>query len=176
MAETIQISLDEGDNFISFPANSADNFGTILAGSGIKNNILKFIKYHPILGEIPITDSDYIEEGIGYYLYITISGNIIYDSTGEYIVTFESFKSKILKGWNLLATGNNTLILPNWCNVLDANTSLPVTQLDPKKAYWVNYDDCIEPIFTIGSAITAITVISTVLFTYWLLKEFKIVK
>jgi len=58
MVAPIQISLNEGDNFISFPANSADNFGTILTGSGIKDNILKFVKYHPILGEIPIDDSE----------------------------------------------------------------------------------------------------------------------
>ena len=173
---TIEIPITEGDNYISFPASSADNFGTILTSSIMKDKITKFIKYNPILLEIPITDSDHIEEGVGYYLYSTIPGNIIYNSTGNYLITFDNFKSKILKGWNLLATGNNTLTLPSWCQVLDASTSMPVIILEPKKAYWVNFTDCIKPTFDINSALTIIGAVGTILFTIYLLKEFKIIK
>src|SRR3990167_8117051 len=107
-----EIILTEGYNFISFPSASANTFGDILTPSTIKDKITKFVKFHPILGEIPITDSDYIEEGIGYRLYITMPGSIIYDSIGDYYITFDQLKSRILKGWNLLATGNNTITIP----------------------------------------------------------------
>lgn len=167
-----EIVLTEGDNFISFPSTSADTFGDILTSSMIKDKITKFVKYHPILGEIPVTDSDFIEEGIGYYLYITIPGSIIYDSTGDYYITFNQLKSRILKGWNLLATGNNTITLPSWCNVIEANTGIHVSQLEPMKAYWINYDDCLQPTF---NTLYIIGAIGTVLFTIYLLREFRII-
>jgi hypothetical protein len=171
----ITIPLVQGDNYISFPSSSADTIGDILTSSTIKDKITKFAKFHPILGQIPIIDSDHIEEGIGYYLYITIPGSIIYDSTGDYYTTLGRFESRILKGWNLLATGSNTLILPSWCNVIDANTGIPATQLEPTKAYWINYDDCTQPRFTAGSALYFIGAIGTVLFTVYLLREFRII-
>ena len=171
----ITILLNEGNNYISFPSSSTSTIGDILTSSTIKDKITKFIKYHPILGEIPITDSDYIEEGIGYYLYITISGIIIYNGITDYQITFDQLKSRILNGWNLLATGNNILILPSWCNVIDANTGLPVTQLEPANAYWINFTDCIKPTFGTGSALYIIGAIGTILFTIYLLKEFRII-
>ena len=171
----ITIPLSEGYNYISFPSSSVNTIGDILTSSTIKDNITKFIKYHPILGEIPITDSDYIEEGIGYYLYITISGSMIYDSITDYQVTFNQLKSRILKGWNLLATGNNILILPSWCNVVEANTGLPATQLEPTKAYWINYDECLQPTFGAESVLYFIGAVGTVLFTIYLLREFRII-
>lgn len=170
-----EIVLTEGYNFISFPSASADTFGDILTSSTIKDKITKFIKYHPILGEIPVTDSDYIEEGIGYYISITIPGSIIYDSIGDYYITFDQLKSKILKGWNLLATGNNTIILPSWCNVIEANAGIHTNQLKPMKAYWINYDDCLQPTFNTESALYVIAAIGTVLFTIYLLREFRII-
>lgn len=170
-----KIDLTEGDNFISFPSASADSFGDIFTSSTIKDEITKFVKYHPILGEIPVSDSEHIEEGIGYHIYITIPGSIIYDSIGDYYITFDQLKSRILKGWNLLATGNNTIILPSWCNVIDANTRFPAIQLEPKKAYWINYDDCTKPIFNAGSVLSIMGAIGTVLFTIYLLREFSII-
>jgi hypothetical protein len=171
----IVIPLTEGYNFISFPSASVYAFGDILTSSTIKDKITKFIKYHPILGEIPILDSDHIEEGIGYRLYITIPGSIIYESIGDYYITFDQLKSRILKGWNLLATGNNTIILPSWCNVIDANTGIYATRLEPMKAYWINYDDCLQPTFNAESALYVIGAIGTVLFTIYLLREFRII-
>lgn len=169
------IPLVQGENFLSFPSASTDSFGYILTSSTIKDNISNFYKYHPILGPIPVMDTDHIEEGVGYHLYSTISGNIIYDSTGDFYITIGRFESRILKGWNLLATGSNTIILPSWCNIIDANTGIPVTQLEPTKAYWINYDDCTQPRFGAESALAFIGAIGTVLFTVYLLREFKII-
>ena len=169
-----EIVLTEGDNFISFPSTSAYTFGDILTSSMIKD-ITKFVKYHPILGEIPISDSDHIEEGIGYYLYITIPGSIIYDSIRDYYITFDQLKSRILKGWNLLAAGNNTITIPSWCNVIEANTGIHTSRLEPMKAYWINYDDCLQPTFNVESALYIIGAVGTVLFTMYLLREFRII-
>lgn len=171
----ITIPLAQGDNFLSFPSSSTNTFGDIFTSSTIKDKITKFVKYHPILGEISVSDSDHIEEGIGYHMYITIPGSIIYDSIGDYYITFDQLKSRILKGWNLLATGNNTIILPLWCEVIDANTRLPTTILEPKNAYWINSDACIKPVFNAGTALTIMSSIGTVLFTIYLLREFRIV-
>lgn len=171
----ITIPLVQGVNFLSFPSSSTNTIGDILTSSTIKDKITKFIKYHPILGEIPILDSDYIEEGIGYYLYITISESIIYEGITDFYITFDQLKSRILKGWNLLSTGNNTIIIPSWCNVIDANTGLNTTQLEPMKAYWINYDNCRQPTFDVESTLFVIGAIGTVLFTIYLLREFKII-
>ena len=171
----VTILLTEGDNFLSFPSSSTNTIGDILTSSTIKDKITKFIKYHPILGEIPITDSDHIEEGIGYYIYIIISGSIIYDSIEDYQVTFDQLKLRILNGWNLLATGNNILIIPSWCNVIDANTGLPTTQLEPTKAYWINSTECIQPTFDAESVLYLFGAIGTILFTIYLLREFRII-
>lgn len=170
-----EIVLTKGNNFISFPSASTNTFGDILTSSMIKDKITKFVKYHPILGEIPVTDSDYIEEGIGYIIYIIIPGSVIYDSIGDYYITFDQLKSRILKGWNLLAAGNNTIILPSWCNVIDANTGLRATQLEPMKAYWINSDDCSQPTFNAESALYVIGAIGTILFTIFLLRKFRII-
>lgn len=171
----ITIPLSEGENYISFPSSSTNTIGDILTSSTIKDKITKFIKYHPILGEIPILDSDYIEEGIGYYLYITISGSIIYDGITDFHVTFDQLKSKILNGWNLLATGNNTITIPSWCNVIEANTGIHTIQLEPMKAYWINYDDCIQPTLGTESVLYLFGAIGTVLFSIYLLREFRII-
>ena len=175
MASIITIPLSEGDNYISFTSSSVNTIGDILTSSMIKDKITKFIKYHPIFGEIPIIDSDHIEGGIGYYLYITISGNIIYDGVEDYHVTFDQLRSRILNGWNLLATGNNILTIPSWCNIVDANTGLSVTQLEPTKAYWIFSYDCIKPKFGTESVLFLIGAIGTVLFTIYLLREFRII-
>jgi len=172
----ITIPLVQGDNFISFPASSANTFGDIFTSSTVRDEISNFYKYHPILGPIPVMDTDHIEECIGYHLYITIPGNIIYDSTGDFYTTLGRFESRILKGWNLLATGSNTIILPSWCNVIDAKTGIPATQLEPTKAYWINSEDCSQPRFNAGSALYFIGAIGTVLFTVYLLREFKIIR
>lgn len=170
-----EIVLREGNNFISFPSASASNFGDILTSSTIKDKISNFYKYHPILGQIPVLDTDYIEEGIGYHLYSTIPGSIIYDSTGDFHITLSQFESRILRGSNLLATGSNTIILPSWCYITDANTGIHATQLEPMRAYWVNYDDCSQPKLNAESALAVIGAIGTVLFTVYLLREFKII-
>ena len=170
------IPLVQGDNFISFPSASTDIFGDILASSTIKDQITTFTKYDPILGkEIGILYSGHIEEGIGYHIYTNVSGSIIYDSIGDYYITFDQLKSRILKGWNLLATGNNTIIAPLWCNIIDANTRLPTTQIEPKKAYWISYDNCIKPTYNIDSALYVISAIGTILFTVYLLRKFRII-
>jgi hypothetical protein len=171
----ITIPIIQGDNFFSFPSSSANTIGDILTSSTIINGISNFYKYHPILGQIPVLNADYIEAGIGYHLYSTISANIIYDGTEDFYITLSQFESRILRGWNLLATGSNTIILPSWCNVIDANTGIPTLILEPTKAYWINSDDCSQPTFDARSLLYLIGSVGTVLFTIHLLKEFKII-
>lgn len=173
----INIPIHIGDNYISFPATDpTENFETILTNSQIKNSILDFTKYDPILLKMISINYlyDYIEEGVGYYIYSISEGNITYDGI-PYILTFDQLKSKILKGWNLLATGDNTIILPSWCYVIDANTRLNVTQLEPKKAYWINSDDCLQPTFNAESALYVIGAIGSILLTVYFLREFRII-
>jgi len=145
------ISLNTGPNYISFPATSTDNFGTILSGiSNIietRDNIRLFYKYDPILLRdwTVVSDFEFIEQGRGYYISVTSPGNITYEGA-EYTITFDQLRSRLLKGWNLVGTGSNTLSIPNWCRTIDPVTTLPIIQLEPTRSYWVDYDDCIQPI------------------------------
>lgn len=141
------IPIRMGDNYISFPATSYYNFSYILTNSGLINNTLKFTRWDSILQKDEAIDYiyDYIEKGTGYHLFSTIDGNIIYDDGIEYTLTFDQLKSKLLPGWNLIGTGSNTIYQPHWCKIIDPMTEFPTTQIEPNKAYWINYYDCIQP-------------------------------
>src|SRR3972149_1417185 len=179
MTTQIEIPLILGDNYISFPARSTSTINEILISSGIKGNMLKFIKWDSVQQKdvpIAIDGTEFIEEGRGYYLYITSPGTIIYDGI-EYSMTFDQFRSRIVKEWNLLGTGKDIIIPQNWCRIIDPITSLSVTILQPNHSYWVHYDECIQPTSPgIGSStLTVIAIIGSVLFTYYLLREFSII-
>lgn len=65
----IIISLLQGDNFISFPATSPDNFETIFTSSGIINNIPEngFTRFNPMTQSTePVKYTEHIEKGAGY--------------------------------------------------------------------------------------------------------------
>lgn len=172
----VQIQLQEGDNFISFPASYNDSIGALFRACGITN--VTMFKFDFTGNYVQITDFDleYIEGGRGYLLQTSADTSIflISYSGEEYIITFDQFMSNLLRGWNLVGTGNNTIILQNWCKVLDPKSLNRVIQLDPKKAYLVNYEDCIKPEYGIGSTITVIGAVGTVLFTIYLMREFKL--
>lgn len=170
----IIIPIKIGDNYISFPATSIDNFETILTNSQIKNSIDKFIKFDPMLQEEkPINYlTDYIEKGRGYYIHSAVDGSIIYDGI-EYALTFDQLISQIFTGWNLIGVGSIPIIPLSWCKVIDPETLFPVSIFEPTKAYWINYDDCKK----IGPSLESALAITTgILFTYWLLKDFKVIK
>ncbi len=175
---SVTIHLVQGQNFISFPASSAYNFSTIFTDSGIINDIgadlsanKTFYRYDPISNDYILINLDaaYIEEGKGYYLYIisTHPGNIVYDGI-EYSITFDQFKSRIVKGWNLLGVGKDPVVPQTWCKILDPITNAPVTILEPTKSYMVNYDDCITPKFNVE---LAISVVSIIFFSYLVYRE-----
>lgn len=183
----ITIQLVQGQNYISFPASSTYNFRTIFTNSGVMNDIgtdafqnKMFYRYDPILNNYIIIDLDtgYIEQGRGYYLYVTSAtpGVITYDGI-EYTLTFDQFKSRIIKGWNILGVGKDAIVPQTWCKILDPITMTPVTILEPKRSYLVNYDECIQPgVPSIGSSsLGAIAMIGTVLFTFYMLHKFSIV-
>ncbi len=173
----VDIPIHIGANYISFPAiDPTENFETIFTNSQIKTNILDFTKYDPILQKmVPISYLyDHIEEGVGYYIYSTSEGNIIYDGL-PYTLTFDQIKSKILYGWNLLATGDNTITSPTWCNIIDANTRINVIQLEPKNAYWINSHDCIKPVFNTDSVLYVVGAVGSVLLVVYFLREFRII-
>jgi hypothetical protein len=175
----IEIPLTIGDNYISFPATSTNTINDILTSSGIKANISKFIKWDSIQQkEVPVAtdDTEYIEEGRGYYLYITSPGTIIYDGT-EYSITYDQFISHIVQGWNLLGIGKDTIVPQTWCKIIDPITSLPITILQSGHSYWVNYSDCIQPTSaSIGStSFEAIFIIGTILMTYYYIRELGII-
>ncbi len=142
----ITINLNIGHNYISFPGTSIDNFGTIFTISNIKQNIISFLKYDPILSPnwTLVNDSEFIEEGRGYLLDLSLPGTISYEGT-EYNLTFEQLRSKLLRGWNLIGTGSNILYISDWCKIRDPITDFPVNQLEPSKSYWVDYYECIRP-------------------------------
>lgn len=169
----IEIPLTIGDNYVSFRATSVSSINEILTSSGIKVNISKFIKWDSIQQkEVPVvTDgAEYIEEGRGYYLFITSPGTIIYDGT-EYSMTFDQFKSRIVQDWNLLGTGKDIIVPQAWCKIVDPITSLPVTILQPDHSYWVNYDECTKHTTSAG---TTIGIIASALVIIAILKQFKI--
>lgn len=141
----ISISLITGRNYISFPATSTDNFGTIFIVSGIKDNIILFQTYDTILGNFTlISDFEYIEPGRGYIIDVISPGTITYDGI-EYTLSFDQFKSRLIEGWNLVGTGSNSIYIPGWCKILDPITNFPVTKIDSTRSYWVNYFNCLEP-------------------------------
>lgn len=175
----ITIPLFQGINYISFPALSSYNFRTLFTDSGIINNISidpsqnkKFYRYDPILGDYILIDLDfgYIEQGKGYLLFMEFPQIIIYDG-GEYTMTFEQFKSRIIKGWNLLGVGKDIIIPQSYCTILDPATMFPVTILEPKHSYLVNYDECIMPDRSYG---TTIAIVASSLVAFAILKQFKV--
>lgn len=182
------IPLIQGQNYISFPASSVYNFRTIFTDSGIINDIgtdafqnKMFYRYDPILNNYILVDLDlgHIEQGKGYYLYVTSlsPGAIVYDNVIEYVVTFDQFKSRIVKGWNLLGVGKDSIVPQTWCKILDPTTMTPVTILETKRSYLVNYDECIQPdVPSVGSSsFAAIAAIGTILFAYYMLTKLGIV-
>jgi hypothetical protein len=180
---TITIPLAQGPNYISFPASSINNFRTIFTDSNMINDIgtdtlgnKLFHRYDPILNSYVLINIDMgiIEKGQGYYLYIasTSPHNIVYDGI-EYILTFDQFKSRIIKGWNLLGVGKDIIVPTSWCKILDPITNTSVTTLEPTKSYMVNYDDCTQPSSTSASDMLGLAVSSLMLI--YLLKEFKVI-
>lgn len=162
----IEIPLNKGYNYISFPAISADDFGTIFTNSGISGIIEYFRKYDPASSQwIDVNDIEFIEEARGYLLSVTSTGTITYEGI-EYSITFDQFKLHVLNGWNFLGTGSNILIPKNWCKIIDPKTSLPVAQIEPTHAYWVDSDECKEPIFNtqLFLSLLSLGVITTSLF------------
>lgn len=169
----ISIPLTTGRNFISFPAASANNFGTIFTTSGIKGDIVSFQTYDAILGYfVTISDFEYIEQGRGYILDMASPGTITYDGI-EYILTFDQFKLRLIQGWNLVGAGASPISLPNWCKILDPTIGIPIDRIESKRSYWVNYYNCLvpttEPLLLI--AILSLAVATTSL--YLSLKEVK---
>lgn len=181
----VEIPLTEGDNYISFPATSTlySNFRELFTDSGMIDNVDILYKYDPMLGDTIPLDLDiyYMEEGKGYILRIKPSDipiqHIRYEGI-EYTIpmTFDLLRSMLLRGLNLVGVGSTTITLINWCRAIDGKTRSLVTQLEPKKAYWIYYDECVQPTYNVKSVITVIGAVGTVLFTVWLLKEFKIIK
>ena len=51
----------------------------------------------------------------------------------------------------------------------------PAITLKPNKAYWINFVDCIKPTFGAESVLYFIGAVGTVLFTIYLLREFRII-
>lgn len=176
----ITIPLVQGLNCISFPASSVYNFRTIFTNSGIINDIDTFSRYDPILNNYVLINLDlgYIDQGKGYILSIISASPapITYDGI-EYTITFDQFKSRIVEGWNLLGIGKDAIVPQTWCKILDPITLAPVTILEPKRSYLVNYDECLQPVsHSIGSSsMTAIIAIGAILSTYYLLREFRII-
>jgi len=169
---TITIPLQEGVNYISFPATSTSNFLSIFTSSTILNNILNFKRFNPMLQDYEVVlFTDLIQKGVGYYIDVNIKSNIIYDGI-EYTLIFDDIKSSLFRGWNLIGPGNTVIVQPNWCKIVDPVTDIPVTELDPMKAYWVSNDDCVEPTINIGDTIVYA---SSFLFLYWMVKELKII-
>ena len=177
----ITIQLVQGRNYISLPASSVYNFRTIFTDSGIMNDIgidayqnKMFYRYDPISNDyIPIDlDIGHIEQGKGYYSYIISAspGTITYDGI-EYTITFDQFKSRIVKGWNMLGVGKDVIVPQTWCKILDPITMTNVTILEPKHSYLVNYDECLN---STTSAVTTIGVIASSLVIFAILKQFKI--
>lgn len=175
----ITIPIILGPNYISFPASSPYNFRTLFTDTGILNNISidqsqnhMFYRYDPILGDYSLIDLDfeYIEKGKGYLLFMESPQNIIYDGE-EHTITFDQFKSRIIKGWNLLGVGKDVIIPQSYCKILDPLTMFPVTILEPKHSYLVNYDDCLESSFSYG---TTIAIVASSLVTLAILRQFKV--
>ena len=169
----ITIPLIAGRNYISFRAISSDNFGTIFSMSGIKADIIRFFTYD-VSGWTDVSDFEYIDEGRGYILDIATPGNIAYDGI-EYTLTFNQLKSRLIEGLNLVGPGYVPIIPPNWCRVLNADTNFPVVQLEPNKSYLIYYNDCIKPTVGVESVLYVIGAIGTILFTIYLLREFRII-
>lgn len=171
----ITIPLHQGDNYISFPATSVDNFETIFTNAGIINNIPEngFLKLNPITKiQQPVLYTEYIVRGTAYDLYINEPAQLTYDGI-EYTMTFDQLKSHLLHGWNFIGIGSNTITPSGWCKILDSDYNT-VTMLEPKNAYWIYYDDCMQPSgASIGEAI-GFTV--SCLFLIYMLKEFKVLK
>ena len=171
-----EIVLTEGDNYISFPATSPYDFETIFTSSGIINDIPEngFIKFNPVTQSLePVKYTEHIEKGIGYDLYVNSPRNLIYSGT-EYTMTFEELRSRILPGWNLVGTGSNIITPLSWCRVLDPYYN-GVTQLEPMKSYLIYYDNCAQPTLNAESILYLFGAIGTVLFTIYLLREFRII-
>ncbi len=179
---SITIQLVQGKNYISFPASSESNFRTIFTDSGMINDIgidtsqnKMFYRYDPISDNYVLIDLDleYIEQGKGYYLYISSiqPGDIIYEGT-EYTMTFEQFKSQIIEGWNLLGVGKDTIVTQLYCKIYDPKTMIPVIILEPKHSYLVNYDNCMMPTISYGNIIG---VTASFLVAVAVLKQFKII-
>lgn len=180
----IEIPLTKGQNWISFPEKSADNLDTIFRHSGIERNIAGMFEYDSISSNfLSVNLLSNFGEGIGYHIIANESSTIIYDGTPfETKMTFDTLRLLLMRGWNLIGTDDNIINLNdryNWCRVTDPVTNFGVTQLVPKKAYWIYYDDCQPPkvgldtltkVTIIGVAITAYVVFGDQ-FKRWLKRE-----
>lgn len=172
MLTQITIELVEGENYLSFPATSTDDFATIFTLSGIINNIPEnqFTKLDPLTQNmIPINYTAHIEKGIGYKLVVNSPCNIIYDGE-EFTMTFDEITSHLKPDWNLIGTGSNIIIPSSYCKIYDPYYNI-VTELYPANAYRIHYSNCIEPSMNYG---TTIAVVASSLVAFAILKQFKV--
>lgn len=139
---TITIPLQEGQNYISFPATSTDNFQTIFTNSGIINNVTAFNRFDAFeQAPVPLDYSEYIMKGTGYYIEVKSLGTIAYTGT-PYILSFNDIQSKLVLGQNLIGPGSDSITPETWCKIIDPTTNLQVSILQPKHAYWILFDNC----------------------------------
>jgi len=154
-AQSIQIPLSSGWNFISFPNLPSDRSVTKVFADvssnvriiwGYDNTSKTWKKYIPGVSDNTLTA---IEGGKGYWVYMDASGNI--DMTGW---TASTAPIPLYPGWNLIGyNGNDGTINPpsgwviiwNWENglwyakhsTLNDLSALPLNSLSKGKAYWI---------------------------------------
>lgn len=139
----ITIPLNIGINYISFPATSIDDFWSIFTKAGIIKNIVIFKRFNSVLQQFEIVDyTEHIIRGMGYYINVSSKSNISYDGI-EYTLLFNELQKMLIQGWNLVGTGINDIEPLNWCKIIDPVTNLQSSLIITKRAYWINFDDCV---------------------------------
>lgn len=151
------ITLNIGENFISFPEGSTSSFRQIFTDSGMLANVVSINRYDPVISSFkPVDlDLDLIYECRGYILTIKSTGTpilpIIYDGIPFPItMNFDKLKLFLFSGWNLIGTDTNTIDTPDWCVFIDAFSGIRTNKILPTKAYWINSKECQVPIKDYG--------------------------
>lgn len=168
MTQTI-IQLYKGDNWLSFPESSMNTLMQILTNSGIYSNIVAVHIYDPIFSKFDQIDLNisFIEKGKGYHITMLDVGSIIYEGIPYATkMTFDVLRSSLMRGWNLIGTSDEDIIIPpEWCRVIDANTNFQTARIEPMKAYWILYPDECSPVSSWTLPIV-ISVTSLAIFAY----------
>ena len=157
-AQSIQISLTSGWNFISFPNLPTDKSVTKVFADvssnvriiwGYDNQNKKWQVYKPKVQGSMFNVIENIESGKGYWVYMDASGKI--DMTGW---TASTASIPLYPGWNLIGyNGNDGTINPpsGWViiwgwekglwyakhSTLNDLSALPLNSLSKGKAYWI---------------------------------------